>query len=103
MMNRESGNIINLRLREQHRRQLRRGLSLLLSVAIVLSVCLNLMQPASTMTTICGKEEHTHGEACYTQLLNCDQDGVEGHEHSAGCCAGICMIFNLLPVEKITE
>ena len=103
MQNTRNDSFINRSLLDKRRRQLRKAISLLLSAAIVLSVCLNLMQPASTMTTICGKEEHTHGEACYTQLLNCDQDGVEGHEHSAGCCAGICMIFNLLPVEKITE
>ena len=89
MQNTRNDSFINRSLLDKRRRQLRKAISLLLSAAIVLSVCLNLMQPANTMTTICGKEEHTHSASCYTQLLNCDQDGVEGHVHSADCYTSV--------------
>ena len=78
-------NIITTRLHERKRRQILAGLSVVLSMAMVLGVVLNLMQPANTMTTICGLEEHTHSSACYTQVLSCAHEGEEGHEHSADC------------------
>ena len=78
-------NIIVRKLRESQRRKLLAGLSVFLSFIIVLSVAVNLMQPVNTMTTICGKEEHTHSDACYTQVLVCAQAGEEGHEHTADC------------------
>ena len=57
----------------------------MLSVLIAVSVGVYLIQPATTMTTICGKTEHTHTSDCYGTVLTCGQGGVEGHEHTDAC------------------
>ena len=85
MTKQKERNAISRSLRNKKRRQLLAWLSALLSVAMIMGVMINLMQPANTMTTICGQEEHTHTSACYTQTLSCAHDGEEGHEHTADC------------------
>ena len=70
---------------------LRKLLSLLLALTMVLGM-VNLSAFAAeegeteTRTTYCGKEEHTHTDACYE--LTCTKDEVEpveGHTHTDEC------------------
>ena len=35
--------------------------------------------------TYCGKEEHTHTDACYTEQLTCGQEETEEHHHTDAC------------------
>lgn len=42
---------------------------------------LELFQPQP----ICGLEEHTHGEDCYTRQLICGMEDTEGHTHTSEC------------------
>ena len=72
----DRSNRITERLHIASRKRLTAALAFVLSLAVVLGVVRELTLPASTMTTICGKEEHVHTDACYTLLLKCDQ--VEG-------------------------
>ena len=84
-MRQSSLNPISKYLRDKTRRQVLSGIVALLSAVVVLGVGLNLVQPAETMTTICGKEEHSHNSACYTQDLSCGREGEEGHVHTSEC------------------
>ncbi|MBQ8955029.1 MAG: hypothetical protein IJ048_13030, partial [Clostridia bacterium] len=72
-------------LQNQRTRRQLMNLMAVLSVVIVIAVSFALTKPANTMTTICGLEEHTHSEACFTQKLICGLDGQEDHVHSDDC------------------
>ena len=72
----------------------RRRLCVLLGVlclALALGVMDRLMKPAITVTARpeCGREEHVHGEACYTRTLVCGLDEGEGHTHGEDCYASV--------------
>lgn len=72
-----------------HRRA-RRWLPVLLWLAVVLlfGTVSALTLPASTMQPQCGFAEHTHTDACYTQVENGAQETLtctEAHEHNARC------------------
>ena len=69
-----------------HRRKKRRRLISLLSVFVLIATTTGLVLPANTATAqiICGKEEHTHTDACYKteKKLVCTK---EEHTHTAAC------------------
>lgn len=69
-----------------HRRKTRRRLISLLSVFVLIATTTGLVLPANTATAqiICGKEEHTHTDACYKteKKLVCTK---EEHTHTAAC------------------
>lgn len=69
-----------------HRRKNRRRLISLLSVVVLIATTTGLVLPANTATAqiICGKEEHTHTDACYRteKKLVCTK---EEHTHTAAC------------------
>ena len=46
-----------------------------------------LMMPAVAMEgePHCGKAEHTHTDACYTQVLTCGQEEGDSHTHTEAC------------------
>lgn len=48
-----------------------------------------LMMPAVAMEgePHCGKAEHTHTDACYTQVLTCGQEEGDSHTHTEACYA----------------
>lgn len=58
----------------------------LLSVIVVVTVILSLVTPAMSMTgdPVCGKEEHTHSEQCYSDVLICTEN-TDGHQHNDDC------------------
>lgn len=58
----------------------------LLSIMVIVMVCLSLMTPAVSMTgdLICEKEEHTHDDSCYSEILICTEN-TETHQHSEDC------------------
>ena len=85
MKKQKERDIISGRLHDKKLRQILAGLSALMSVVIALVVVVNLVQPVNTMTTICGKEEHTHTSECYTQELACAHEGEADHSHTAEC------------------
>ena len=76
---------MNRRLKENRRRKQLGRVVAVLSALVVLIVVGQLMQPVNTMTTICGREEHTHTDACYEQRLVCGQDEGEEHVHGDSC------------------
>ena len=49
-----------------------------------------LILPALTLTkdTICGLEEHTHTEDCYTRILKCGQEESEPSDYLVTRCYG---------------
>lgn len=49
-------------------------------------------QVVSEAPLTCGKEEHTHDDSCYEQILTCTKEEMEGHTHSleAGCYELTC-------------
>ena len=63
----------------------------LLAVLVIGTVAGGLTQYGSALTEksnpVCGKEEHTHDEMCYTyeKELICGQEEGEGHAHGDGC------------------
>ena len=72
-----------------HRRA-RRWLPVLLCLAVVLlfGTVSALTLPASTMQPQCGFAEHTHTDACYTQVEDGAQETLictEAHKHNARC------------------
>lgn len=72
-----------------HRRA-RRWLPVLLCLAVVLlfGTVSALTLPANTMQPQCGFAEHTHTDACYTQVEDGAQETLtctEAHEHNARC------------------
>lgn len=63
-MERNTRKRIRASIRRNKQRRLLSRVATLISVAIVFGVAMSLMQPVITMTTICGREEHAHTEAC---------------------------------------
>ena len=77
------------KIHKTHRRA-RRWLPVLLCLAVVLlfGTVSALTLPASTMQPQCGFAEHTHIDACYTQVEDGAQETLictEAHEHNARC------------------
>ncbi len=77
------------KIHKTHRRA-RRWLPVLLCLAVVLlfGTVSALTLPASTMQPQCGFAEHTHTDACYTQVEDGAQETLtctEAHEHNARC------------------
>ena len=61
---------------------------LCLAVVLLFGTVSALTLPASTMQPQCGFAEHTHTDACYTQVENGAQETLtctEAHEHNARC------------------
>lgn len=60
----------------------------LCSILVAGIVSWKLILPGTAMSgeTYCGKEEHTHSDACYEQVLVCGQEeGVGAHTHTDAC------------------
>lgn len=57
------------------------------SLAVVCIVLWALILPGVAMTgqPKCGKEEHKHTDACYTEKLTCGQKETDGHTHTDAC------------------
>lgn len=77
-------------LRRQKRRHRWNKLVGVLSGCVVFCTTYALILPAITMekAVFCGKEEHQHGESCYTKSLVCDlptEENVPGHTHTEEC------------------
>lgn len=61
---------------------------LCLAVVLLFGTVSALTLPASTMQPQCGFAEHTHTDACYTQVEDGAQETLtctEAHEHNARC------------------
>lgn len=58
-----------------------------LAGAVALCTLGVLMMPAVAMEgePHCGKAEHTHTDACYTQVLTCGQEEGDSHTHTEAC------------------
>lgn len=67
----------------------KKGVSALLACAVVVCNVSTSILPASTVekTPHCGKEEHIHGEECYTRVtgLDCTQESLGLHQHTDAC------------------
>ncbi len=75
---------------KKHKLDSRKKKILVTAIALVLVVTAVIMRlPASTATAelICGQEEHTHTDSCYTeeQVLICGQEESEEHTHDESC------------------
>lgn len=60
----------------------------LCSILVAGIVSWKLILPGTAMSgeTYCGKEEHTHSDACYEQVLVCGQEeGTGAHTHTDAC------------------
>lgn len=77
--------------RDHQKRRKAIALFVVLSLLVSGSVTWRLKSDGIAMTNeaFCGKEEHQHSEACYTEVLTCGLEETEGHHHSkeAGCYA----------------
>ena len=60
---------------------------LIVALVVVLLTSYVLIFPARTVEKelICGKQEHTHGPECYSQVLCCGLQDEESHEHTEDC------------------
>ena len=64
----------------------------LCSILVAGIVSWKLILPGTAMSgeTYCGKEEHTHSDACYEQVLVCGQEeGAGAHTHTDACYADV--------------
>ena len=74
-----------------HRRRNWRRVFLGMAMVVVFVTTYMLILPAITMENdlVCGLEEHTHGDACYTTRLVCalEDEAASAHVHGEGCYA----------------
>lgn len=68
----------------------RRKLKIVTAIASLAVVCIvlwALILPGVAMSgqPKCGKEEHRHSDACYTEKLTCGQKETDGHTHTDAC------------------
>ena len=78
------------RLTRAHKRHSRwQRLVAVLAGVVALCTLGVLMTPAVAMEgePHCGKAEHTHTDACYTQVLTCGQEEGDSHTHTEACYA----------------
>ena len=76
------------RLTRAHKRHSRwQRLVAVLAGVVALCTLGVLMMPAVAMEgePRCGKAEHTHTDACYTQVLTCGQEEGDSHTHMEAC------------------
>lgn len=76
------------RLTRAHKRHIRwQRLVAVLAGVVALCTLGVLMMPAVAMEgePHCGKAEHTHTDACYTQVLTCGQEEGDSHTHTEAC------------------
>ena len=76
------------RLTRAHKRHSRwQRLVAVLAGVVALCTLGVLMMPAVAMEgePHCGKAEHTHTDACYTQVLTCGQEEGNSHTHTEAC------------------
>ena len=76
------------RLTYAHKRHSRwQRLVVVLACAVALYTLGVLMMPAVAMEgePRCGQAEHTHTDACYTQVLTCGQEEGDNHTHTEAC------------------
>ena len=76
------------RLTRAHKRHSRwQRLVAVLAGVVALCTLGVLMMPAVAMEgePHCGKAEHTHTDACYTQVLTCGQEEGDSHTHTEAC------------------
>ena len=76
------------RLTRAHKRHSRwQRLVAVLAGVVALCTLGVLMMPAVAMEgePRCGKAEHTHTDACYTQVLTCGQEEGDSHTHTEAC------------------
>ena len=79
--------IRNAKKRRIRRRRFYAAVSLC-SILVAGIVSWELILPGTAMSgeTYCGKEEHTHSDACYEQVLVCGQEeGAGAHVHTDAC------------------
>lgn len=67
----------------------------LLALLLSLTMCVSLLGTAALAADpnaepICGKEEHTHSDACYERALACGKEESEGHVHGDACYTLAC-------------
>ena len=73
---------------KKQKKNRRAAVAAVLLVVMVVGSVLNILTQygvAMTGAPVCGLEEHTHGESCYTSVLSCGQDETEGHTHTEDC------------------
>lgn len=83
--------IRNAKKRRIRRRRFYAAVSLC-SILVAGIVSWELILPGTAMSgeTYCGKEEHTHSDACYEQVLVCGQEeGAGAHTHTDACYADV--------------
>ena len=74
----------------QDKNEKRRKLKIVTAIASLAVVCIvlwALILPGVAMSgqPKCGKEEHRHSDACYTEKLTCGQKETDGHTHTDAC------------------
>lgn len=71
------------------RRKIRTRVVSVLAAFVVGVTTVSMVMPANTATAalICGKEEHTHTDECYTteKVLTCGQEESADHQHTDAC------------------
>lgn len=76
-------------VKSSRRRTVRKRIVAVLAAFIVAFTGVGMVLPANTATAqlICGKEEHTHTDACYTteKVLTCGQEESADHQHTDAC------------------
>ena len=76
-------------VKSSRRRAVRKRIVAVLAAFIVAFTGVGMVLPANTATAqlICGKEEHTHTDACYTteKVLTCGQEESADHQHTDAC------------------
>ena len=81
----------NMKKKAARKRQRNRRIALILVLAMIVgsftTYGLTRQAQAQSTTLVCAQEEHTHGDACYTEnrTLTCTQEEGEDHTHDETC------------------
>ena len=75
------------KINKKKRRRAVKAVTAIGALAVAGVVMWQMILPGIAMqnTPHCGKEEHTHTDACYTNQLTCGKEETDGHQHTDAC------------------
>lgn len=75
------------KINKKKRRRTVKAVTAIGALAVAGVVMWQMILPGIAMqnTPHCGKEEHTHTDACYTNQLTCGKEETGGHQHTDAC------------------
>ena len=92
------------KINKKKRRRTVKAVTAIGALAVAGVVMWQMILPGIAMqnTPHCGKEEHTHTDACYTNQLTCGKEETGGHQHTDACYK-TCLLYTSWMLSKETE